>query len=74
MVYRITGVKLRWSDELRRYVAVERETVHRARNGDLAYYEDLSHAKRGLIGFKGNGAGYIDYRIEGADAEWHEVV
>lgn len=62
-LYKITGIR-NWYNPDRK-----RTTVRRSQKADYAYYEDLTHAKRGLAGLKA-AAQYTDLRIEVADVEW----
>jgi len=65
-LYRITGK----SHFLR---SEERVTATR-RGGDLAYYEDLTHAKRGMTGFKAGNRWYSDVRLETIDWQLQDWV
>ena len=70
-VYRVTGVHSVWDSEQRKYVpGGKRTTVRRSQKHDLAYYEDLAAAKRGLIAIRAQNRYYVDFRVEELSGEW----
>ena len=74
MIYRITGRTTWFDPETRQRVAsTDRVTVRRSQRGDLAYYEDLQHAKHGLVGLKSGNTYYVDFQIESNACVWEPL-
>lgn len=73
-LYRVTGLKNRWDPETRSYKATEsRVTVRRSQKADLAVYEDLDEAKRGLTGLRSRNTLYSEFRIESLTGTWEAM-